>query len=141
MCSPSREGASVQCGQASATETTTVFEFTMRMAFVKGQKIFVKYRKAGQIEFLYTKETTKEKDGFISGVFQLYIDQQVVLEDTNLNDNSDQWKYFKATVEPGIKEIAFVYQKYNSIENKNMQLEIKVLSVSLRLQSIRVEGT
>ena len=106
----------MQCGEAAAKDTTTAFEMTMHINFVK----------SGQIEFLYTKDSTKEKDGFISGVFQFYIDQNIVLSDSDLNDDPDQWKYFQINIQPGMREISFIYQKYNSLENKNMQLELKV---------------
>lgn len=65
--------------------------------------------KKGSIEFYYTKDSTQEKDGWISGLFSFYIDETVVLEDDNVNDNPDEWKYFKYDVYPGMKELTFLY--------------------------------
>lgn len=59
-------------------------------------------------------------------MFSFYVDESVVLEDNKVSDNSDEWKYFKYDVFPGMKELTFLYQKYNSEENKDMRLEIKV---------------
>jgi hypothetical protein len=49
-----------------------------------------------------------------------------VLEDSNLMDNPLEWKHFKFEVYPGLKEISFVYQKFNSEQNADMHLDIKV---------------
>lgn len=65
--------------------------------------------KKGKIEFIYTKDSTKEKDGWVSGIFSFYIDETVVLEDDSLNDDPDEWKYFAIDVYPGMKEISFIY--------------------------------
>ena len=85
------------------------------------------FLKQGKIEFLYSKDSTREKDGFISGILQLYIDDTIILEDEDLNDNPDDWKFFSFDIQPGMKEITWVYQKYNSEENKDMKMEIKVI--------------
>ncbi len=41
-------------------------------------------------------------------------------------DNPLEWKHFKFEVYPGLKEISFVYQKFNSEQNADMHLNIKV---------------
>ncbi len=78
------------------------------------------------IEFLYSKDSTKEADGWISGIFEVYIDDQLILSDSELNDNPDEWKYFEYDAFPGAKEVTMVYQKFNSEANQNLNLEIKV---------------
>lgn len=70
-CAPSPGGGSLMCGEASARDTTVAFETILRLYFVK----------KGKIEFLYTKDSTIEKDGWFSGIFQFYIDEEAVLED------------------------------------------------------------
>ena len=82
--------------------------------------------KKGSIEFYYTKDSTLEEDGWISGLFSMYVDETVVLEDDSLNDNPDEWKYFKYEVYPGMKEITLIYQKFSSEANSKMTFEIKV---------------
>jgi hypothetical protein len=54
------------------------------------------------------------------------VDDVAVLEDSNLMDNPLEWKHFKFEVYPGLKEISFVYQKFNSEQNADMHLDIKV---------------
>lgn len=104
------------CGDADARDTSVAFETVMHFYFVK----------KGKVEFLYTKDSTVEKDGWVSGIFQFYVDETAVLEDSDLNDDPDEWKYFSFDVYPGMTELSFVYQKFNSEENKNLKLEIKV---------------
>lgn len=120
LCAPSPGGGSYICGESKARDTSVAFETVMRLYFVK----------KGQIEFLFTKDATTEKDGWISGVFQFFVDDEVVLEDVDVNDDPDEWKYFTIDVYPGMKEITFLYQKFNSEENKNLKLEIKQLWVT-----------
>lgn len=115
-CSASSGGGSFVCGEADARDTTVAFESVLKLYFVK----------KGSIEFYYTKDSTQEADGWISGLFSLYVDETVVLEDESLNDNPDEWKYFKYDVYPGMKEITFLYQKFSSEANSKMTFEIKV---------------
>lgn len=98
-CSPSTGGGSLECGTASARDTSVAFETVMRLYFVK----------RGKIEFLYRKDSTKEKDGFISGIFSFYIDDTSVLDDNNVNDDPNEWKYFSYDIYPGMKEITLLY--------------------------------
>lgn len=65
--------------------------------------------KKGKIEFLYSKDSTKEKDGWISGIFSFFVDDSAVLEDNTLNDNSDEWKYFSIDIYPGMHDLSFIY--------------------------------
>ncbi len=82
--------------------------------------------KKGKIEFLYKKNSIRERDGWISGVFSLFIDDTSVLDDNNLMDDPDEWKSFSFDIFPGMKEISFVYQKFNSDFNQFMMLQLKV---------------
>ena len=82
--------------------------------------------KKGRIEFLYKKDSVRERDGWVSGQFSLFVDDLAVLEDSNLMDNPLEWKHFSYEVFPGLKEISFVYQKFNSDDNFDMHLQIKV---------------
>lgn len=99
VCEPSPGGGSLLCGEATAKDTSVAFELVLKLYFVK----------KGKIEFLYTKDSTKEKDGWISGLFSFYVDESVVLEDDNVNDHPDEWKYFSIDIYPGMKEITFLY--------------------------------
>jgi hypothetical protein len=65
--------------------------------------------KKGKIEFLYRKDSVRERDGWVSGQFSFFVDDIAVLEDSNLMDNPFEWKHFKFDVYPGLKEISFVY--------------------------------
>jgi len=49
-----------------------------------------------------------------SGVFQFYVDDLVVLEDSNMADDPNEWKYFSYEIFPGMKELIFIYQKFSS---------------------------
>jgi len=71
ICSPTPGGGSYTCGEATARDTTVAFETIMKVYFVK----------KGIIEFQYTKDSTQETDGWISGLFQFFIDDIAVLED------------------------------------------------------------
>jgi hypothetical protein len=62
-CSSNYDGSTFQCGEASARNTSVAFETIIKAELVK----------PGKIEFLYRKDTVKEKDGFISGRFSFYI--------------------------------------------------------------------
>ena len=64
------------------------FETIMKLYFVKN----------GKIEFLYRKDSTKEQDGWVSGIFSFYADDTSVLDDNDLEDNHDDWKYFSYDV-------------------------------------------
>ena len=86
--------------------------------------------KKGSIEFLYRKDSSKQDDGWISGLFSVYMDDNALLEDNNLNDNPNEWKYFSYDVFPGMKEFSFIYEKYNTDANAHMKLEIKELKVT-----------
>jgi hypothetical protein len=88
------------------------------------------FTKKGKIEFLYKKDSTKEVDGFVSGYFSFYVDDTSVIEDSNLNDDPTEWKYFSFDVFPGLREVSFIYQKYNTEANKQMQLQIRELRVT-----------
>ena len=88
--------------------------------------------KKGRIEFNYKKDSVRERDGWISGFFSLFIDDISVLDDNNLMDDPMQWKHFAIDVYPGMKEISFVYQKYNSEMNLDMKLQLKVFRLRLR---------
>jgi hypothetical protein len=85
--------------------------------------------KKGRIEFTYKKDSVRERDGWVSGIFSLFIDDISVLDDNNLLDDPLEWKNFGIDVYPGMKEISFVYQKYNSDANYNMNLELRVTSI------------
>lgn len=65
--------------------------------------------KKGKVEFLYRKDSVKEDDGWISGVFEFYVDNQVVYSDEDVNDDPDEWKYFSYDVYKGLKELTFSY--------------------------------
>lgn len=119
-CQASPGGGSFLCGESAARDTSVAFETVMKLYFVK----------QGSIEFYYTKDSTQESDGWVSGLFSFYIDETVVLEDDNVNDNPDEWKYFKYDVYPGMKELTFLYQKYNSDQNAKMAFEIKSLRIT-----------
>ncbi|CDW77764.1 UNKNOWN [Stylonychia lemnae] len=119
-CSTTPGGASFTCGEASVMETSVAFETILKVYFVK----------KGKIEFQYTKDSTKESDGWISGLFQFFIDDIAVLEDQSLNDDPSEWKSFSYEVYPGMKELTFMYQKYNSDQNKDMRLELKSLRIT-----------
>ena len=84
VCTAGFQGSSLQCGSATAVDTTTAFEITLHLNLVK----------TGSIEFLYMKDSTKEKDGFVSGLFQFYVDKTVVLSDSDLNDSPNEWKFY-----------------------------------------------
>ena len=49
------------------------------------------------------------------------------MDDNNLMDDPLEWKHFAMDIYPGMKEISFVYQKFNSEKNYNMNLQLKVL--------------
>ena len=87
------------CGDASARDTSIAFEMNYRLYFIK----------KGRIEFLYKKDSVRERDGWVSGQFSLFVDDLAVLEDSNLMDNPLEWKHFSYEVFPGLKEISFVY--------------------------------
>ena len=106
----------MHCGEAKARDTSVAFETDMKLYFAK----------KGKIEFLYRKDSTKEKDGWISGFFSFYVDGNSVLDDSKVNDNPNEWKHFSYEVLPGMRDLNFIYQKYNTENNKNMKLEIKV---------------
>ena len=93
-----------------ARNTSVAFEAIFKVYLVK----------KGTIEFLYRKDSTQETDGFVSGFFSLYVDETSILDDNNLNDDPNEWKYFSYDVYPGMKELSFIYQKYNSEANKDM---------------------
>ena len=58
-CYASDGGQSLLCGLASARDTSVAFETILKLFFVK----------KGKIEFLYKKDSTQEKDGWVSGFF------------------------------------------------------------------------
>lgn len=105
----------MECGEASARDTSVAFEMAMRLYFVK----------KGKIEFLYRKDSAKEKDGWISGLFSFFVDDVSVIDDSTLTDDPNEWKYFSYDIFPGMKDISFIYQKYNTEANQHMKLEIK----------------
>ena len=53
------------------------------------------------------------------------IDEVEVMYDDSLT-NTHEWKILTKTIEPGMKFIELIYEKYNSEENKDMMFEIKV---------------
>ena len=86
--------------------------------------------KRGSIEFLYRKDSSKQEDGWISGLFSVYMNEETLLEDKNLSDDPTDWKYFHYDVFPGMHEFSFIYQKFNTEANAHMKLEIKELKVT-----------
>lgn len=118
-CNSTIGGGSLICGEAKARDTSVAFEMSLKQYFVK----------KGKIEFLYRKDSTKEKDGWISGFFSMFVDETAVLEDNNTEDDPNEWKYFAYDVFPGMKDISFIYQKYNTEENRYMGFEMKELKV------------
>ena len=96
--------------------TTVAFELDMRMNFVK----------TGYIDFIYAKDTVQETSAFRSGIFDVYIDDVLIYHDEELNDDPDDWKFKSLDISEGEHEITFVYKKYNSKKNKDLQLELKV---------------
>jgi hypothetical protein len=100
------------CGDATARDTSVAFDMTFRLYFVK----------KGRIEFTYKKDSVRERDGWVSGYFSLFIDNVSVLDDSNLIDDPMEWKHFSFDIYPGMKEISFIYQKYNSDLNAYMSL-------------------
>ena len=74
--------------------------------------------KKGKVEFLYKKDSTKEKDGWVSGFFSFFVDNVSVLDDSVVNDDPTEWKYFSYDLFPGMKELSFIYQKYNTDSNQ-----------------------
>ena len=54
-------------------DTSVVFEFTLDAFFVK----------QGKIEVLYRKDSIKEEDGFISGVFEFYMGNDIIYTDSD----------------------------------------------------------
>jgi hypothetical protein len=61
------------------------------------------------------------------------VDETSILDDNSLHDDPNEWKFFSYKFYPGMKEITFLYQKFNSEANKNMKLEIKVFLNFLNL--------
>jgi hypothetical protein len=98
-CSASPGGEKLVCGNASAKNTSVAFEMEMRLYFVK----------RGKVEFLYRKDSVKEKDGWVSGFFSFFVDDESVLDDSSLGEDPEKWKYFSYEVFPGMKEVSFVY--------------------------------
>lgn len=86
--------------------------------------------KKGKVEFLYKKDSTKEKDGWVSGFFSFFMDDISYIEDESINDDPSEWKYQSFDVFPGLHDLMFVYQKFNSEANAHMKLEIKQLRVT-----------
>lgn len=115
-CQASPGGGSLTCGEATARDTSVAFEVAYKLYFVK----------TGRISFLYRKDSTKEKDGWVSGLFSLFIDDSSVLDDNTINDDPNEWKYFSIDVHPGMRDINFIYQKFNNEVNSHMKMEIKV---------------
>lgn len=70
-------------------------------------KVF--FVKKGKVEFLYRKGSSREKDGWISGIFSFYVDEVSLIDDDDLNDDPNEWKYFSYDVYPGMKEMTFLY--------------------------------
>lgn len=120
-CHAGPGGNSLVCGDATARDTSIAFEMTFRLYFVK----------KGKIEFSYKKDSIRERDGWISGAFSVFMNDISILDDNNLMDDPMEWKHFSIDVFPGMKEISFVYQKYNSDMNSMMQLELKVSTFQL----------
>lgn len=119
-CTSSPIGDTFYCGESKARDTSLAFESTMELYFVK----------KGKIEFLYRKDSAKEKDGWMSGIFSFHIDDEALVQDDNLHDDPNEWKYFSIDVEPGLKYLSFLYQKFNSESSSHMKMEIKELRVT-----------
>ena len=60
------------------------------------------------------------------------IDEVEVMYDDSLT-NTHEWKILTKTIEPGMKFIELIYEKYNSEENKDMMFEIKVTHYFLHM--------
>lgn len=80
------------CGTAEAIDTSIAFETVMRIYFVKH----------GKIEFLYKKDSTQEEDGWTSGIFEFFVNDEVVFSDSDLNDDPNEWKLFVYDFYPGM---------------------------------------
>lgn len=119
-CTASPAGDALECGNSTAKNTSVAFELSLKLYFVK----------KGKIEFFYKKDSTQEKDGFISGFFSFYVDDTSVIEDSKLNEDQNEWKYFSYDVFPGLREASFIYQKYSTDANEHMKLQIKELRVT-----------
>jgi hypothetical protein len=117
----------LSCGDASARDTSVAFEMNFKLYFVK----------KGRIEFLYRKDSVRERDGWISGQFSFYVDNISVLDDSNIMDDPYEWKHFSFDIYPGMKEVSFIYQKFNTDMNQLMHLEIKVITIFKSDRTIR----
>ena len=115
-CQSTPSGDALQCGVADAKETSVAFEMNMRVNIVK----------KGKIEFYYRKDSTKERDGWISGIFSFFMDDVSILDDEDRELDPYRWKHFSFDLMPGLRQLSFVYQKYNSVSNAHMKFELKV---------------
>ena len=98
-CGSGKDGKALECGEATARDTSVAFQTVVRVYFVK----------KGKVEFLYRKDSTKEKDGWVSGIFSFYVDDTDVLDDNSITDDPNEWKYFSYEVQPGMQELTFIY--------------------------------
>jgi hypothetical protein len=81
--------------------------------------------KKGKIEFYYRKDSTKERDGWISGIFSFFMDDVSILDDDDRELDPYRWKHFSFELLPGLRQLSLVYQKYNSASNAHMKFELK----------------
>lgn len=110
------------------------FEIDMRVQLVK----------AGWVEVIYSKETLQENDGFYSGVFQVFINEELKYMDNLLNDDPDNWKEMRLEIPEGEHEVTLVFQKYNTEKSHHLRLEIKVrlkVTYKIRVSDLAVLST
>ncbi|CDW84817.1 UNKNOWN [Stylonychia lemnae] len=119
-CQVLNAGQYLSCGEASARETSVAHEIVFELFFYK----------KGKLSLIYRKDTVREIDGWMSGIFEIYIDQQLVFQDQNLDDDQIAWKSLEIDIEPGIHEVIISYQKYNSAQNSHQSLDIQELRLT-----------
>ena len=73
QCKSNEGGTALECGESKVRDTSVVFEFTLDAFFVK----------QGKIEILYRKDSIKEEDGFISGVLEFYMGNDIIYTDSD----------------------------------------------------------
>jgi hypothetical protein len=56
------------------------------------------FEKPGKLELLYKKDTSKDLNGKVSGTVNVYIDQNNVLKDEEIDGTHNDWKLFTTDI-------------------------------------------
>ena len=106
---------------------TLVSGNTTRRAWAQSELVYyADIVKPGKLTVEYRKKT-RMYNGGLNGVFEVFVNEESVLEDSDLGNES--WNSVSVPLQVGMTEIAIIYEKFNAAGFEDLSASIRMVEV------------